>query len=208
MRIGLVGFASCGKGTVADFLVEKYGFTKLSFADSLKDAVSAIFCWPRHLLEGDTKESREFRETVDEWWTKKFGWTVTPRIILQKVGTDALRNVINPDIWIFSIEKRMEGIENVVIADVRFPNEMKFIRDVGGFNIRVKRGPEPEWFDAAFKQNIMNVNEMEKYNVHFSEWAWIGQKFDYVLDNDSSIDALDANTQHMLSVFSGTVNFV
>ena len=38
MIIGVVGFIGSGKGTVADILVEKHGFVKLSFADAVKDA--------------------------------------------------------------------------------------------------------------------------------------------------------------------------
>jgi ABC-type oligopeptide transport system ATPase subunit len=59
MIIGIVGFAGSGKGTVGDILVNDHDFTKLSFADAVKDATSAIFGWPRHLLEGDTNESRQ-----------------------------------------------------------------------------------------------------------------------------------------------------
>lgn len=64
MLIGVVGFAGSGKGTVADILVRDHGFKKLSFADALKDAVATIFGWERHLLEGDTDESREFAKRL------------------------------------------------------------------------------------------------------------------------------------------------
>jgi hypothetical protein len=66
MVIGLVGFLGSGKGTVADTL-KLYNFIPESFSNPLKDAVAIIFGWDRSLLEGDTKESREFRETVDEF---------------------------------------------------------------------------------------------------------------------------------------------
>ena len=63
--IGVCGLIGGGKGTVADILVGEFGFEKLSFADSLKDMIASIFGWRRELLEGDTKESREWREQVD-----------------------------------------------------------------------------------------------------------------------------------------------
>ena len=85
MIIGIIGFAGSGKGTVGDMLVRDYSFAKLSFADSLKDAVSAIFGWDRSLLEGDTEESRKFREAKDEWWSSRLGYHVTPRNIMQKM---------------------------------------------------------------------------------------------------------------------------
>lgn len=62
MIVGICGLIGSGKGTVADMLVGEFGFTKISFADSLKDAVAAVFGWPRNLLEGDTDESRSWRE--------------------------------------------------------------------------------------------------------------------------------------------------
>ena len=68
MIVGICGLIGSGKGTVADILVEQ-GFTKVSFADKLKDGVSTIFGWDRSLLEGDTDESRDWREQADEFWT-------------------------------------------------------------------------------------------------------------------------------------------
>ena len=62
MIVGICGLIGSGKGTVADFLVNDKGFTKLSFADKLKDSVATLFDWPRELLEGDTEESRQWRE--------------------------------------------------------------------------------------------------------------------------------------------------
>ena len=132
MIIGTIGFIGSGKGTVADILVEKRGFTKLAFADSVKDATAAIFGWPRALLEGDTDESRRFREEVDPWWSEKTGKYITPRYMLQLMGTEAGRDVFHKDLWILSLEKKLGMYKDVVIADVRFPNEMKFIQDKGG----------------------------------------------------------------------------
>jgi adenylate kinase family enzyme len=61
--IGICGFIGCGKGTVGDILVEQYGFTKISFADRLKDTASTLFDWPRDMIEGNTPESRVARNT-------------------------------------------------------------------------------------------------------------------------------------------------
>ena len=73
MIVGLLGYIGSGKGTVSSVLVNEYGFRQDSFASTLKDACSAIFGWERHMLEGDTKESREWREQVDPWWEEKLG---------------------------------------------------------------------------------------------------------------------------------------
>lgn len=212
MIIGLVGFAGSGKGTVGDILVERYDFTRLSFADSLKDAVSAIFGWPRHLLEGDTKQSREFRECRDEFWSDRFGYDVTPRHILQQMGTEAGRDVFHKDIWIHTVERKIkykqewEFEDNFVIPDVRFPNEIEAIRKWGGFIVRVVRGNEPSWFDIARKaNNEKNTDLMSEYNIHYSEWAWIGQQFDYLISNNGTITMLEADVGHLLRVFTGPI---
>jgi len=204
MIIGLLGFAGSGKGTVADILVGK-GFKKESFADPVKDTVSIMFGWPRNLLEGDTKESREFRETKDEFWSKRFGYDVTPRYMLQLMGTEAGRKTFHTDLWIHSLEKRMEYNEHTVVADVRFANECDFIRSKGGFIVRVVRGKEPKWYDAALNTNLTGSNEMMENhsNIHYSEWAWIGQKLDYLLDNNGSIMMLEASLNHLLKTFAG-----
>jgi hypothetical protein len=209
MIIGVVGFIGSGKGTIADILVQKHNFTKLSFADSLKDATAAIFGWPRHLLEGETAESRAWREEKDEWWSEKTGKHITPRNMLQMMGTEVGRDMLDPNIWIYSLERKMDLYPNVVIADVRFPNEIKFIQDKGGFVIRVKRGADPEWYDTALSDNKngfeSEVSQMSIYypEVHYSEWAWIGQNFDYQLDNIGPLSMLDGDVQHMIRVFTG-----
>lgn len=204
MIIGLLGFAGSGKGTAADILVSK-GFKKESFADPVKDAVAAIFDWDRSLLEGDTEESRIFRETRDEWWSKRFNYDVTPRYMLQLMGTEAGREVFHDSLWIHSMEKRIEKNKDTVIADVRFANECDFIRSKGGFIVRVVRGKEPNWYDAALKDNRNGTDEMKENfgEIHYSEWAWIGQKLDYQIDNSASMIMLESTINHMLKVFSG-----
>jgi hypothetical protein len=91
MLIGLVGLIGSGKDTVAERLVSHHGFRRDSFARSLKDAVSSIFGWDRNLVEGNTKESRAWREQPDAFWSEKFGREVTPRWVLQYFGTEVCR---------------------------------------------------------------------------------------------------------------------
>jgi hypothetical protein len=204
MIIGTIGFIGSGKGTVADILVEKKGFTKLAFADAVKDATAAIFGWPRALLEGDTEESRKFRETRDEWWSEKTGKHITPRYMLQIMGTEAGRDVFHPDLWILALEKKLGMYQNVVISDVRFPNEIEFIQRMGGFVVRVKRGEDPEWYEDALKANLeCNSDLMVDHPIHYSEWAWIGYPVDYQLDNIGAISMLDGDIEHMIKIFTG-----
>jgi hypothetical protein len=207
MIVGISGFISSGKGTVATQLTEKYGFRKDSFAASLKDACAVMFDWPRDMLEGETAESREWREQVDEWWSTKLGIpNLTPRLALQLIGTDALRNNFSNAMWFTTLENRIRKnpSQNVVISDVRFPNEIKFIQDMGGVMIKVNRGASPIWYETAMlanKGNSLAKNAMTSTysDAHFSEWAWVGAKFDFELNNDSTLDILTAQVDEVIT---------
>ena len=124
MIIGICGLIGSGKGTVADHLVDRYGFQKVSFADALKDATAQMFEWPRELLEGDTVESRTWRETPDEFWSSELGYTVTPRFVLQKFGTECMRVGFYDGVWVSIVKRKIlnNPTVNWVIPDTRFPN--------------------------------------------------------------------------------------
>jgi len=126
--------------------------------------------------------------------------------MLQKMGTEAGRDVFHDQIWVHNLARKAEQYNNVVIPDVRFPNEIDYIKDAGGFVIRVVRGKEPKWFNTALEHNTKGIYKMyEKYpDVHFSEWAWIGSHFDYVIPNNGSLIMLDSDVKHMLKVFTGS----
>lgn len=204
MIIGFVGLIGSGKDTAADYLVNFHGFRRDSFATTLKDAVSAVFGWDRLMLEGRTAESRAWREQVDTWWAQRLNMPhLTPRWILQHWGTDVLRNHFDDDIWIASLEHKLQrSTDNVVISDVRFPNEIKAIRCAGGYIYWIQRGELPPWYECALTENTTDeydqwllqdahkLMEQSWPQVHNSEWAWVGQSFDAVIDNNHSVDEL------------------
>jgi hypothetical protein len=187
--LGVIGFIGSGKGTVGNLLIEK-GFHKDSFASPLKDACSNIFGWPRHLLEGDTELSRKWREVPDAFWSEQFQKPFSPRLALQLLGTEAGRNIFHPDIWVVSLLNRAKG-RDTVVTDVRFKNEIKHIRNNGGLIIRIKRGKDPEWFNDFVNYNA-DPTKFPKPNVdiHLSETDWIGCDYDFVIENEGSIDDL------------------
>ena len=116
MIIGFVGFIGSGKDTAADYLVNFHGFRRDSFANTLKDAVAAVFGWDRVLLEGRTKEAREWREQRDEWWSNRLGKDITPRHILQYWGTEVCRQGFHDDIWIASLENKMRKTGDNIVS--------------------------------------------------------------------------------------------
>ena len=204
MIIGICGLIGSGKGTVADILADYHNFQKISFADKLKDGVAQVFGWDRALLEGDTDRSRLWREKVDEYWTKETGREITPRLVLQEFGTDCMRMGFYDGIWVSLVKKHMLDNPhiNYVIPDVRFPNEMKMIRELEGEVWQVRRGEQPEWFSSAILDNTTGSNLMSDYDVHASEWKWVdtNDKFDNMLYNDSTLEALYSQVEQTLSM--------
>jgi len=201
MIIGVCGFIGSGKDTVADYLVNLHHFRRESFANTLKDAVAAVFGWDRTMLEGRTKQAREWREQVDSWWAQRLDIPhLTPRWILQNWGTNILRTGFHDDIWIASLENKLRNSQDdVVISDCRFPNEIAAIKQSGGIVVRVVRGAEPEWYGAAMSHNrgpngnstwALSGRRLEQLGVHASETAWVGTKFNAVLDNNGTLDDL------------------
>ena len=204
MIVGFVGFIGSGKDTAADYLVNFHGFRRDSFANTLKDAVANVFGWDRTLLEGRTAEARAWREEVDTWWAERLNMpNLTPRWILQYWGTEVCRQGFHDDIWIASVENKMrKTTDNIVISDVRFPNEIKAIHNAGGIVIWVQRGDLPSWHIMAGKANNGDVFAAEKLKalgVHASETAWVGRDIDHVISNNSSIDDLYEQIKNLVS---------
>jgi hypothetical protein len=201
MIIGICGFIGSGKDTIADYLVNLHHFRRESFANTLKDAVAAVFGWDRMMLEGRTKQAREWREQVDLWWAERLGIPhLTPRWILQNWGTEVCRKGFHDDIWIASLENKLRAsTDDIVISDCRFPNEIRAIKNAGGRVVRVVRGAEPEWYEAAIMANrgpggnlswAVSRRQLELQGIHESETAWAGTEFDVIIDNNGTLEDL------------------
>ena len=204
--IGLVGFIGSGKDTVAKMLVSKE-CVQDSFASPLQDLCASIFGWERSLLEADSIESREFRETPDVFWTRKLNIDhFTPRLALQLLGTEVMRNHFNEDIWLNSLEYRIRKLHQadkcVVVSDARFRNELQLIQQMQGVVIWVQRGELPDWYDIAktAHKNAVNRKIMQtRYSyIHESEWNWAGYPVDHVIENNGTLEDL----QHQVATIS------
>jgi len=207
MIIGLVGFIGSGKGTVATIL-ERNGFNRESFAKPVKDVAAAAFGWDRELLEGETIASREWREKPCPIWTSLLGKEITPRKILQLIGTEMFRDQVANDFWVKALQSRIQFAyePKYVISDVRFPNEIEMIVSLGGKVYEVTRGHNPEWYDIAKEWNrtffhILNESPEENppgIDVHYSEWAWIGHpKIEGRIDNNVSLEELEQKIKQL-----------
>jgi dephospho-CoA kinase len=193
MIIGLCGAQGAGKDTVGNILVEKYGFQRISFASALKDMISSLFQWPRELLEGNTEESRQWRETVNEFWARKTNIPdFSPRKALQLIGTDCLRNHFCKDIWVYIVESRIAELlqtdpkARIVLTDCRFINEMEMIsRFSNSFVVKIER----------------NLTKESSSFVHASEVDWQRFPFQHVIENNESIEDLDHQILKFFTTF-------
>jgi hypothetical protein len=196
MIIGICGLIGSGKDTIADHLVKDHKFVKISFADKLKDTVATLFEWDRDLLDGKTEQSRLWREQEDHFWSKELKKKVTPRYVLQVFGTECMRDGFYDGIWVSMLKKKVTENPDInwVIPDVRFENEVKVLKEIGGEVWWVKRGQLPMWF-----RMYQDIGQKPK-DVHPSEWQWANAKFDKVFENDSTINALKSQVQdHLVS---------
>ena len=194
MIIGICGLIGSGKDTVANILVEYHNFQKFRFADKMKKAVSILFDWPMDLLNGDTTESREWRNKPDEFWSNVKGEKITPRKVLQLFGTECMQGGFHKNFWVELVRKQLPKNYNVVIADVRFPNEIKMVRELNGQLWQVRRGKLPDWFVGAQNGYIPK-------DVHSSETQWImpDNKFDEIIHNNDTIENLHKKVSNLLS---------
>jgi hypothetical protein len=129
--------------------------------------------------------------------------------MLQLWGTEVCRNGFHDDIWIASLENKMRKTgDNIVISDVRFPNEIKAIHNAGGIVVRIKRGEDPEWYDAAVSANAgpngnttwsISRSKLEHLKIHASETAWVGGLIDHTVWNDTTIDELFSQIKNLVS---------
>jgi hypothetical protein len=206
MIIGICGFKSSGKDTIADYLVKEYGFKKVSFASTLKDIISIMFGWSRDKLEGITKEDREWREQVDPWWSETLKMPLlSPRYVMQYFGTDLFRIHFHPDIWVKIVENKLnkyveENLKedfkgNIVITDCRFDNEINMILRLKGKIIHVYRNL-PSWFNKYREGEYYPIEEV-KY-IHCAELEWIRCYNDYDIENVGTIKELEEKVKYIL----------
>jgi len=190
--IGFSGKKQSGKSTAVESIADTnrtshaYVAYALSFADELKRIVLLCFCDGYELLETQKQKDRVLpcQKTVRE--------------VLQLVGTDWFRH-IDPDCWVRAYKKTIEAAERglprpshkllILTPDVRFPNEVKCIQELGGHVIRLLRAPfadedkhESETALDAMTLDTINFNE-GKYYDSIGRAHLYNRLFDAIVDN-------------------------
>lgn len=195
MIVAIAGFKGCGKGTVASVISEMLdeygtGFEKVSSASTLKDAVAILFMWPRHLLEGDTQESREWREIPDQKWQHIAGKgvfsdvsVITPRVVLQRIGTNLFRDMVDDSFWSYRLKLQASSSEkHIVIDDSRFTNEL----EIANVSIRVTRpSTDPKSIEG----------------LHISETEHLQWKYDHVIENNGTVHELKSKVRDVMKSY-------
>jgi len=164
MIISISGKKRSGKDTLANSI----GFKKLSFADPLKDMLRPLG-FTQDQLYGDSKE------IVDQFWG------ITPRWIMQHLGTELMRDNFRDDIWIKCMEKRLiDTYEDCIIPDARFDNEVIMLKKMGAIHINVtggiddnhssEKGINPDLIDYTFDTKIRYDKEPNKYQEFVSNF--------------------------------------
>lgn len=130
--VGVTGRAGSGKSTLARFLAG-HGFVEVAIADPVKQGLAAMLGIPRAAMEDPDLKAAPLHP-----------YGVTPRQLMQTLGTEWGRRHVGEDVWVKRLESRLvslwsEGFERIVVSDVRMENEAEFIRSAGGLLVHVLR---------------------------------------------------------------------
>lgn len=168
-----------GKSTVADHLVLQHGFRRVRFAGPLKDMARALFT---HFATDQTSERMIEGDLKDSPHPMLRG--VTPRWVLQSLGTQWGRELIYPDLWVDMAMAEVDRVRRtgtpVVIDDLRFPNELAALVGAGGRAFRIIRpdarpaeGQTAEGLldDAKFHLTLYNVGSKDAFLKTVSDMA-------------------------------------
>lgn len=213
MIIGIGGNKGSGKDTISDILVRQYKVKKIALADPLKELLAKhtyipladfydpkkkdeLFNIPFEFLPHEILNLTEdlicnmsprdiCNFDLDEVDKALFNLSaISIRDLLQKFGTNICRKLIDPDIWLKINKKRIEELTgDIVICDLRFPNERQMVRDIGGTLIKVKRP-------------IINNDSHESENQIGDD-----SEYDIIINNDEDLAKLDSEVGVWFSIF-------
>jgi hypothetical protein len=169
MIIGLSGYSQSGKDTVADILVLQHGYKRVAFADKIRECLYTL----NPIVNAVSNEFIYLRRLVDNVGWDEAKKNLEVRRLLQTLGAEVGRELIDPNLWVeMTMSKLNPHTENIVITDVRFPNEYEAIKWAYGEIWRIERpGYKP-------------------VNNHYSEIALDEYKFDRIIENSSGIPKL------------------
>jgi hypothetical protein len=178
MIIGLSGYAQTGKDTIADYLIKNYGFTRVAFADPIREALYKLD--PKIRLGESSGVS--LSHAVDNMgWEEVKKLSPDTRELLQRLGTEVGRSMFGEDFWVKQAMKKAQEHEKVVITDVRYPNELEAILKASGAVWRVIK------------------NDVGAVNRHASETALDHYQFEHIIFNNDTIASLYESIDYFMN---------
>ena len=196
MLIGINGRMGSGKDTVGE-IIQKLCITNgveephiKKFAGKLKLTASILTG-----ISVEKFEDQDFKKTLlgPEWGTVKenplnsiepfkdvnFNQMMSVRELLQKLGTEAMRNGLHTNVWVNALFADYKPNTNWLITDMRFPNEMEAVTSRNGITIKVNR-------------------VLDTKSDHYSEIALDNAEFDYTIDNNGTMEELVEKVRSIL----------
>lgn len=179
--IGLSGLARSGKDEAAGVLVREFGFTRVAFADKLREVLYELnpivgeYGWT-NINGAINSYKNRLKDVIDEYgWNgykeTRFGPEI--RYLLQRLGTEAGRETLWDTIWIDAAFAGLPDDAKIVISDARFINEFEAVKSRGGQIWRIERpgiellGNHPSETEAlsydGFDYTIHNDGTLHEY---------------------------------------------
>lgn len=182
MIIGIIGKKGHGKDTIADYLVQKYDFHKLTYAEPIKKICKDIFS-----LSNEQLTNHDLKETIDPRWKK------SPREIMQLIGTDLFRKTFSDNIWVDILSEKaklllLEG-KHIVISDIRHSNELEHLFTLSDnvllFHVirDIKNEKEDNHPTEQFQYEKDNIPIQKIYNTTIKE---LYEQIDSIIHNNNN----------------------
>lgn len=175
-----------GKDTAARILLDQLGFQRVAFADPIRKGLLALDPFIPDPQSGQVLRLSELCQAHP--WNDVKDYPEVRRL-MQMLGTEVGRNLFDPDIWVKLAKRQLEStlsVGDVVVTDVRFPNEARLIRGYGGVLVRIERpgyGP---------------VNE------HVSDRASERWAYDQRLENNGDVGGLHQKIYELIEELKST----
>jgi len=172
--IAIAGGMGSGKDTFGKMLQTHLGkdYEIVKFAYAVKQIAALILNVPVERFEDE-----DFKKCwLGEEWenhTLPFEEPYTVRKLLQRIGTEAGRHMLHPNIWVNNVFNRFTNDSHWIITDLRFPNEFETIKKRGGYTIKIVR-------EIGYDNS-----------QHLSERALDNHNFDLVVHNIGDLKLLD-----------------
>lgn len=180
--IGLAGQAGVGKDTAAAWFVER-GYTRYGFSDPLKFMLNQAFGWTMKDWEDRSWKEGIVGHVVESTYTAQRD--ICPRALAQWLGTEVVRNNFGQNAWVDLWKQKWHsaGQPRVVVADVRFQNEVDAIHSLGGIVLRITRG--------TYSGELFFDHEGEcEHRPHDSERTGELRNIDHHIENNGTIAEL------------------